>query len=60
MFSGVVYLQADANSGNIAFLDPRNGAQTLAPPLQPTRGAHLLQGHMERISSPGLLQLFPA
>ena len=59
LMSGVVYLQAQEHSGNIAFLDPRNGAQVLLPPLQNPQ-ASLLNGRHEIAPRPGLMLLFPA
>lgn len=59
LFSGVVYLQAAPDCGNIAFLDPRNGAQVLLPPvIHPSLG--VLNGRVEQAPSEGLLLLFPA
>jgi len=59
LFSGVVYLQAGPSCGNIAFLDPRNGAQMLLPPLIPSSRS-VLNGRVEQAPSEGLLLLFPA
>jgi len=59
LMSGVVYLQTPERSGNIAFLDPRNGAQVLLPPLQDPQ-ASLLNGRLEMVPRPGLMLLFPA
>lgn len=59
LISGVVYLQMPERSGNIAFLDPRNGAQVLLPPLQDPQ-ASLLNGRLEMAPHPGLMLLFPA
>lgn len=58
LFSGVLYLSAPANSGAIAFLDPRAGAQVLLPPLEdPTCGPGC--GRVLRQPRQGLLLLFP-
>ena len=59
LMSGVVYLQTPEHSGNIAFLDPRNGAQVLLPPLKDPQ-ASLLNGRHEIVPRPGLMLLFPA
>jgi len=59
LFSGVVYLQAGPSCGNIAFLDPRNGAQELLPPLTQSSRS-VLNRRVEQAPSDGLLLLFPA
>jgi uncharacterized protein (TIGR02466 family) len=59
LFSGVVYLQADSESGAIAFLDPRAGAQMLTPPLG-DRTSEALGGRVRRQPYPGLMLIFPS
>jgi uncharacterized protein (TIGR02466 family) len=59
LFSGVIYLKADSESGAIAFLDPRAGAQMLTPPLG-DRASEVLGGRVLRQPSPGLLLIFPS
>lgn len=59
LFSGVIYLQAPPESGSISFLDPRNGAQMLLPPLRP-KGTGILNGRHEELPQAGRLLLFPA
>jgi uncharacterized protein (TIGR02466 family) len=59
LFSGVAYLQANPTSGSIGFLDPRNGAQVLAPPLL-AKNSGILKGRHEEAPASGRLLLFPA
>lgn len=59
LFSGVFYLQASEGAGSIAFLDPRNGAQMLHPPLVPG-AAEWLSGRISRQPIAGGMLLFPA
>lgn len=58
LFSGVFYLKVPPASGDIAFLDPRSGAQMLLPPLQSAKG--VFNGRELRRPEEGLLLLFPA
>ena len=59
LFSGVIYLQAKPESGSIAFLDPRSGAQALMPPLRDSE-LNIMGGRFELEPIPGQLHLFPA
>lgn len=59
LFSGVAYLQAKPTSGSIGFLDPRNGAQALLPPLL-ARNSGILNGRHVEAPYSGRLLLFPA
>lgn len=59
IFSGVVYLKVDAESGAIAFLDPRAGAQMLTPPLV-EGDSELFSGRVRRQPMAGSLLLFPS
>lgn len=59
LFSGVVYLQTPEAGGSLAFLDPRQGAQVLQPPLRPDHPG-MLNGRIEHHPKAGTMILFPS